>query len=166
MFYGTDFGVGKFIYQSAIPVTIGNAFGATILGALPFWWLYGRNEQGLDLATGQPVAVERSSDRRAVMMEEGKAEENRQQREEHDKRAESSWLKRLQSGKSENFWHGGIGMVHDYPHMAKKSGSSDRTAVNGFDSGMTGDTFNAVDENSHTASAYGGRYDRRGMVDS
>jgi len=171
MFYGTNFGVGKFIYQSIIPVTLGNIVGAMILGAVPFWYLYGRNEQGLDLATGQPLAVERASDRQAVLMEEGKAEEDSQRREEEDKQVKGSWLKRTYTrrGRSENFWHGGIGMVHDYPHMSrhsKKSDSSDRTVVEGANARMTGDTVDSVGESSHTASAYGGRYDRRDMVDA
>ena len=42
MFYGTNFGVGKFIYQSIIPVTLGNLIGGVVLGVLPFWYLYGR----------------------------------------------------------------------------------------------------------------------------
>jgi hypothetical protein len=169
MFYGTDFGVGKYIYQSVIPVTLGNIVGATIIGALPFWYLYGRVEQGLDLATGQPLAVEKRSDREIVMMEEGKTGEERQKREQEDKTPKNGWLKRMQRGKTENFWHGGIGMVHDYPHLATpstRSNGSDRTVVDGANPGMTGDTYNAVGENSHTAQAYGGRYDRNGMVDT
>ena len=43
MFYGVNFSTGKYIYQSVIPVTLGNIVGAAILLALPFWWLYGRN---------------------------------------------------------------------------------------------------------------------------
>lgn len=42
MFYGTDFGVGKFIYQSVIPVTLGNVVGAVVLDGLAIWFLYGR----------------------------------------------------------------------------------------------------------------------------
>jgi formate/nitrite transporter len=57
MFYGTNFGVGKFIYQSVIPVTLGNLVGGIVLAALPFWWLYGRGEQDSAPAvqTGQPA---------------------------------------------------------------------------------------------------------------
>ncbi|KAG9591925.1 Formate/nitrite transporter, partial [Aureobasidium melanogenum] len=36
MFYGTNFGVGKFIYQSIIPVTIGNLIGGILLASIPF----------------------------------------------------------------------------------------------------------------------------------
>lgn len=43
MFYGTNFGVGKFIYQSIIPVTIGNIIGGAVPAGLCFWYLYGRN---------------------------------------------------------------------------------------------------------------------------
>lgn len=42
MFYGTNFGVGKFIYQSVIPVTLGNVVGAVVLDGLAIWFLYGR----------------------------------------------------------------------------------------------------------------------------
>lgn len=49
MFYGTNFGVGKYIYQSIIPVTIGNIVGGIFLAGVPFWFLYGRNSpMGLD----------------------------------------------------------------------------------------------------------------------
>lgn len=46
MFYGTNFGVGKFIYQSTIPVTLGNIVGGIIFGAMVFWYLYGRHDNG------------------------------------------------------------------------------------------------------------------------
>jgi hypothetical protein len=166
MFYGCNFSVGKFIYQSIIPVTLGNIFGATILGALPFWYLYGRNEQALDLTTGQPLAVERASDRRAVQMEEGKAEQDEQRRPEEEQQSKGTWLQRMRSGKSENFWHGGIGMTHDYPHLAspnRRSGGSDSTAVDGRHAGTSDHNLG---ETSHTAEAYGGREDTRGMVDA
>lgn len=56
MFYGTNFGVGKFIYQSIIPVTIGNLIGGIVLASIPFWYLYGREEQAApNVQTGQPV---------------------------------------------------------------------------------------------------------------
>lgn len=45
MFYGTNFGVGKFIYQSIIPVTIGNIVGGAIFNGVFLWALYGREEQ-------------------------------------------------------------------------------------------------------------------------
>lgn len=48
MFYGTNFGVGKFIYQSVIPVTIGNIIGGCILSGFAFWFLYGRTSSGQD----------------------------------------------------------------------------------------------------------------------
>lgn len=41
MFYGTNFGVGKFIYQSVIPVTLGNIVGGVICNGLAVWFLYG-----------------------------------------------------------------------------------------------------------------------------
>lgn len=44
MFYGTNFGVGKFIYQSVIPVTLGNIVGGVILDGFIIWFIYGRNE--------------------------------------------------------------------------------------------------------------------------
>lgn len=58
MFYGTNFSVGKFIYQSIIPVTLGNIVGGTLIGSVVFWYLYGR-EDGIDVTTGQPVNVEK-----------------------------------------------------------------------------------------------------------
>lgn len=54
MFYGVNFGVGKFIYQSIIPVTLGNLVGGIFLGSLPFWYLYGRGEVE-NVQTGQEV---------------------------------------------------------------------------------------------------------------
>ena len=52
MFYGTNFGVGKFIYQSIIPVTLGNIIGGAFFCGVFFWILYGRgpalaNEAGM-----------------------------------------------------------------------------------------------------------------------
>jgi formate/nitrite transporter FocA (FNT family) len=44
MFYGTDFGVGKFIWASIIPVTIGNIIGGAFFGAFATWVVYGRHE--------------------------------------------------------------------------------------------------------------------------
>lgn len=44
MFYGTDFGVGKFIWASCIPVTIGNIIGGAFFGAFAMWTVYGRHE--------------------------------------------------------------------------------------------------------------------------
>jgi len=54
-FYGTNFSTGKFIYQSVIPVTLGNIVGGAILVGLPFWWLYGRNLDESN-ASGQFIA--------------------------------------------------------------------------------------------------------------
>ncbi|KZL67469.1 formate nitrite, partial [Colletotrichum incanum] len=44
MFYGTNFGVGKFIYQSVIPVTLGNIVGGAGMTGVILWFLYGRND--------------------------------------------------------------------------------------------------------------------------
>ena len=44
MFYGVNFGVGKYIYQCIIPVTLGNIIGALILDAIVLWYIYGRSE--------------------------------------------------------------------------------------------------------------------------
>lgn len=44
MFYGVNFGVGRYIYQCIIPVTLGNIVGAVILDAIALWYIYGRNE--------------------------------------------------------------------------------------------------------------------------
>ncbi|KAK8210405.1 hypothetical protein M8818_003575 [Zalaria obscura] len=61
MFYGTNFGVGKFIYQSVIPVTIGNVIGGVIPAGLSFWFLYGKNSPiGLD--SGKELGKERGAE--------------------------------------------------------------------------------------------------------
>lgn len=41
MFYGTNFGVGKYIYNSVIPVTLGNIVGGVVLDAGLIWFIYG-----------------------------------------------------------------------------------------------------------------------------
>jgi formate/nitrite transporter len=43
MFYGTNFGVGKFIYQSVIPVTLGDMVAGAVLDGFLIWFLYGKN---------------------------------------------------------------------------------------------------------------------------
>lgn len=59
MFYGSPgYGVGKFIYESCIPVTLGNIVGGSLLAGLPFWFLYGRDET-LAARTGQPLSGEK-----------------------------------------------------------------------------------------------------------
>lgn len=45
MFYGTSFGVGKFIWASCIPVTIGNLIGGVVFGAVAMWVVYGVHEK-------------------------------------------------------------------------------------------------------------------------
>ncbi|KFA62430.1 hypothetical protein S40285_06082 [Stachybotrys chlorohalonatus IBT 40285] len=60
MFYGTNFSVGKFIYQSVIPVTIGNIIGGSGLTGAMLWFLYGRNDT-LATKTGQPLSGEKKS---------------------------------------------------------------------------------------------------------
>ena len=42
MFYGTNFGVGKFIYQSVIPVTLGDIIAGAVLDGFFIWLLYGK----------------------------------------------------------------------------------------------------------------------------
>lgn len=42
MFYGTNFGVGKFIYQSVIPVTLGDMVAGAVLDGFLIWLLYGK----------------------------------------------------------------------------------------------------------------------------
>lgn len=56
MFHGTSFGVGKFIWASCIPVTIGNIIGGAFFGAFAMWTVYGRHE---------PSAKKRQDDRPA-----------------------------------------------------------------------------------------------------
>jgi formate/nitrite transporter len=56
MFYGTNFGVGKFIWASVIPVTIGNIIGGAFFGSFAMWTVYGRHE---------PSVRERQDDRPA-----------------------------------------------------------------------------------------------------
>ncbi|KAF4432644.1 formate transporter [Fusarium acutatum] len=60
MFYGTNFGVGKFIYQSTIPVTLGNIVGGAVMTGAFLWFLYGRDDT-LATKTGQPLSGERKS---------------------------------------------------------------------------------------------------------
>lgn len=50
MFYGTNFGVGEFLYRSAIPVTIGNFVAGSLCCALPLWYLYGRQDEMVDVS--------------------------------------------------------------------------------------------------------------------
>lgn len=65
MFYGgAKFSVGRFIYQSIIPVTLGKDFGGALLGALPFWFLYGRGPSP-NVQTGQPVSEKKDARRGA-----------------------------------------------------------------------------------------------------
>lgn len=45
MFYGTNFGVGKYIYQSVIPVTIGNMVGGAIMDEAFIAFIYGRSRR-------------------------------------------------------------------------------------------------------------------------
>jgi hypothetical protein len=44
MFYGTDFGVGAYIYKTVIPVTLGNIVGGAFFVGCAFWFLYGRDD--------------------------------------------------------------------------------------------------------------------------
>jgi formate transporter len=57
LFYGTNFGVGKFIYQSVIPVTLGNIVGGALFCGTFLWFLYGRDTT-LAVETGQPLSGE------------------------------------------------------------------------------------------------------------
>ncbi|RGP81182.1 oxidoreductase bli- mitochondrial [Fusarium longipes] len=57
MFYGTNFGVGKYIYQCVIPVTLGNIVGGAGMAGVFLWFLYGRDED-LAAKTGQPLSGE------------------------------------------------------------------------------------------------------------
>ncbi|KAL0940456.1 formate nitrite [Colletotrichum truncatum] len=60
MFYGTNFGVGKFIYQSIIPVTLGNIVGGAGLVGAVLWFFYGRDDT-LATNTGQPLSGEKKN---------------------------------------------------------------------------------------------------------
>lgn len=57
MFYGTNFGVGRFIYQSVIPVTLGNIVAGALFTGAFLWFLYGRNTT-LAVERGQPLSGE------------------------------------------------------------------------------------------------------------
>ncbi|RKL20506.1 hypothetical protein BFJ70_g13673 [Fusarium oxysporum] len=74
MFYGTNFGVGKFIYQSTIPVTLGNIVGGAVMTGAFLWVLYGRDDT-LATKTGQPLSGERKSRGRLVANSSGSEEE-------------------------------------------------------------------------------------------
>jgi len=115
---GADLTVGKFIYQSIIPVTVGNIVGAVFIIGLPFYWCYGRVDE-LDLSTGPPVVVERKSDQ--------------------------------EKARRENHAGNGVGVNGE----RWRSASSEATVAESAGSG-----------NRHTAQAYGGSYDRNGMVDA
>ncbi|KAF5590956.1 carbonic anhydrase [Fusarium pseudocircinatum] len=70
MFYGTNFGVGKFIYQSTIPVTLGNIVGGAVMTGAFLWFLYGRDDT-LATKTGQPLSGERKTRGRHVANSSG-----------------------------------------------------------------------------------------------
>lgn len=60
MFYGTNFGVGKYIYQCVIPATLGNIVGGVVLDAGLIWFVYGPSEtvkhiNGLADINGQAI---------------------------------------------------------------------------------------------------------------
>jgi formate/nitrite transporter FocA (FNT family) len=44
MFYWTNFGMGKFIWASVLPITIGNIIGASFFGAFTLWLVYSMHE--------------------------------------------------------------------------------------------------------------------------
>lgn len=67
MFYGTNFSVGKFIYQSTIPVTLGNIVGGMIFGAMVFWYLYGRDDA--HKGNEQPINSDGEDDHKIKEME-------------------------------------------------------------------------------------------------
>lgn len=69
MFYGTNFGVGKFIYQSTIPVTLGNIVGGMVFGAMVFWYLYGRHDESHEKE--KSLDSDREDDHAAKEMEAG-----------------------------------------------------------------------------------------------
>jgi len=126
---GASFTVGKFIYQSIIPVTLGNIVGAVFIIGLPFYWCDGRIDE-LDLSTGQPVAVERKSQREKARRENHAGEG---------------------SGN-------GNGNGNGVGGEEWRSASSEATVAESGGSAGSG--------NRHTAQAYGGSYDRNGMVDA
>ena len=57
IFYGTNFAVGKFIWASYIPVTLGNIIGGACFAGVCVWILY-RREETLAEETGQPSSGE------------------------------------------------------------------------------------------------------------
>ncbi|KAK4540208.1 hypothetical protein LTR36_009706 [Oleoguttula mirabilis] len=88
MFYGTDFDVGRFIYQSVIPVTLGNIVGGVLVAALPFWILYGRGD-AVNVQTGQPVGEKKKNEPRLDSDDEtlrpGETSPGRRSRERYDR---------------------------------------------------------------------------------
>lgn len=42
IFYGTNFGVGKSMYQSVIAVMLGNVAGGAGLNGIVIWFIYGQ----------------------------------------------------------------------------------------------------------------------------
>lgn len=60
MFYGTNFGVGKYIYQSVIPVTLGNMVGGVVLDAGLIWFVYGPSETVKHINGSASMAMNRT----------------------------------------------------------------------------------------------------------
>lgn len=58
MFYGTNFGVGKYIYNSVIPVTLGNIVGGALLDAGLVWFIYGHTNAVAHLKTATVQVVQ------------------------------------------------------------------------------------------------------------
>ena len=52
--------MGRFIYQSIIPVTLGNLLGGAVSGGAVFWYMY-RQDVALDSETGQPLNAEKNT---------------------------------------------------------------------------------------------------------
>lgn len=76
MFYGSPgYGVGKFIYQSCIPVTLGNIVGGSLLGGVAFWILYGRDDT-LATRTGQPLSGEKKHNGHGMNNGNGRSDSN------------------------------------------------------------------------------------------
>ena len=62
LFYGARVSVGKFIWASVIPVTLGNIVGGALFCGVAFWILYGR-EPALANEAGHQLGGDKRHDR-------------------------------------------------------------------------------------------------------
>lgn len=79
MFYGTNFGVGKFIWASVIPVTLGNIVGGAFFMGVSHWLLYGRSPS-LANESGQQIGGDKRHPRHESSSETSQTGDGMRQR--------------------------------------------------------------------------------------